>query len=337
MNTARTQVWKYIGLLSATLVVGGCANFATSKSTPLSDQMIDSHKGNFEGLYAAWVKPQINLENGSGAKYGKMDVTDLDGQRATEQAISKDFERFCKANGGTLDVQPNKYGQKNVCNDVNGAFLGEIETSRFVEGLAIKVDSRELRKQKQEADQAAEDARRKRDYAHLAPDLVGSLSVPELSKLISEFENNDPQNLVPKAKERRTALLAENMRVAAERDRQHLLQMQAEHEAKMKARENRQIGDQVCYDTDAVNIDVSTGMIVMGQEQYRTVKGNTRVVGFVEAVNKQNNKIKIRISGINFSSQEFRQALDSVSHFKGGVTLHQDSIIWDDTHDWDGC
>lgn len=340
MNTARTQVWKCIGLLSATLVIGGCATFATSKSTPLTDEMINSHKGDFQGLYDAWIKPQTQpkLRKSDGAKIAAMELPDVDTMRATETAIAKDFGRFCAANGGSLDIQPGKFGQKSVCNDAAGSYMAELDTTRFPEGIAFEFDSREMRKQKQDAERAAKETRRKSDYALLAPGSVESLSASALYGLVLEFAHDDPQNFVPKAQERLDALNEETRRIGAERKKQYELQAQAQREAKARAKENRQIGDQVCYDTDAVNIDVPTGMIVMGQEQYRTVKGNTRVVGFVEAVNKQNNKIKIRISGINFSSQEVRQALDSVSHFKGGsVNLRQDSIIWDDTHDWDGC
>lgn len=333
MKTSAARLRLSLGIMTLLLTTAGCASFATSKSTPLTDDVINSHRGDFEGLYAIWIKPQIHLESGSGAKYGKMDVTDLDTQRATERAISKDFERFCTASGGTLDAQPNKYGQKNVCTDANG-FLGEIETSRFVEGLAIKVDSKERRKRREQEAQAAADAQKQRDYQRLASE---SVSLPDLNRLISEFEHDDPQNLLPKAKERQAALLAESMRAAAERDRQHLAQLQAAHEAKLKAQENRQIGDQVCHDAESVTIGVPTGVTIMGQEQYRKITGSARVVGFVEAVNRQNSKIKIRISAINFSSKEVTRPIDSLSHFKGGITLKPDSIIWDDTHDWDGC
>lgn len=178
----------------------------------------------------------------------------------------------------------------------------------------------------------AEEAERKRNYQRLTLD---SLSISELSGLINQFNSNDPDNLIPKAKEKLAALrAAEHIRLTAlvaER-----LKQQAIEEAALRARKERKnIGDQVCISMEST-VKKDTGYIVLGQRHYQTVSGNTRIVGFVERV--VDKKIQVRISGINFYGNDgTNESTDSFSNFNGGSTLKINSVIWDSIYSWDGC
>lgn len=137
-------------------------------------------------------------------------------------------------------------------------------------------------------------------------------SIDELNRLINKYESRDPKKLIPKAKVRLEELIAAR--------RQHL--------------EHKQIGDQVCANGEAT-VRQSTGLVVMGEPQYRKVFGRNHIVGFVEAISGK--RIQIRISGINFSGEGADQSVDSASNWKGGSTLRINSLIWDSTYDWEGC
>lgn len=313
------------------LGVSGCASLPPPQSVPLSDEMIQSHRGDVAGLFNDWIKPQIKL-SGDSPLAGTFPITDIGTQSSTEGAISKDFARFCRASGGSADVLPSKYGHRNICTDSNYDVIGEIETERFTSGgLSVKVDSLALKQERQKQAATAESARRKQDYAKLAPGSVESLPVPELRRLIYEFQGDDPQHLLPKAGE---LVMADAMRSAAERDRR----MQAEREARAKAQENRQVGDRVCFVSSNTTLSLPTNIVVAGQQQYRRVNGSATVTGFVEDINRQSQKIKIHIHDISFSGAGVSQSLDSFSNFQEkGTTLHTNSMIWDDTHNWDAC
>lgn len=141
----------------------------------------------------------------------------------------------------------------------------------------------------------------------------------KLNSFIAKYQGNDPENLVPRARKRL----------------QDIEQAAAKNEAdRLRRLENKQIGDQVCSSGDG-SVDQSTGIAVMGVNQYRKISGRNRVVGFVEGMSGK--KVQIRISGINFTGGGINQSLDSLSGWKGGSTLKINSIIWDSTYDWEGC
>lgn len=142
--------------------------------------------------------------------------------------------------------------------------------------------------------------------------LVSTWSIDELNTLINRYENHDPKNLIPNAKNRLQQLIA----------------------ARRLRLEYKQIGDQICIDGNST-VNQSTGLVVMGEPQFRKVFGRHHIVGFVEAISGK--KIQIRVSGINFSGEGMNQSLESMTDWKGGSTLKVNSIIWDSLYDWDGC
>jgi putative hemolysin len=306
------------------LSISGCAS-TQPKSTPLTEQMIQSNKGDFEGLWNAWIKPQLNSKS-------EILVEDYDEKLATEDAIAAEFKRFCAAMGGITASNDQKYGRSSICTSTNGEYLGGFNITRYTSGIGVVVNSKELKKKKAEEMAIAEETERKRKYQRLALDY---LSISELSGLINQFNNNDPDNLIPKAKERLASLkAAESTRVSAllaERKKQ-----QAIEEAAIQARKERKnIGDQICMNTQGT-VEQDTGYIVLGQRQYRSITGNTRIVGFVESI--AGKKIQLRISGINFTGNDgSTKSLDSFSNFNGGSTLKINSVIWDSIYSWDGC
>jgi hypothetical protein len=304
------------------LAISGCAS-VPSKSAPLTDEMIQAHKGDFQGTYDAWIKPKLEIVRSS----LMLEVIDDKGQKATEIAIAKDSDRFCKASGGTIEVLPNKFGQKNVCRTALGEYLGEFETHRFDNGLAVYVDSRELRKKREQQAQEIEERNKQRDYERLTS---YSISLDELNRLIKKFEKNDPKNLIPKARERSALWLAENKKIDEERSRK----FKESVEAQWKARELKKVGDRICY-TGTATSNVPTGVTVFGQQQYNHIDGRSKISGFVENINAM--RIQIRISGIAFADN-FGNTMqqDFMDNFNGD-TIRKGSIIWDDIHSWDVC
>ncbi len=91
--------------------------------------------------------------------------------------------------------------------------------------------------------------------------LATAASIDDLNRLISRYENHDPKNLIPNARTRLEQLIA----------------------ARRQRIEHKQIGDQVCVDSEAT-VNQSTGLLVMGEPQYRKVFGRNHIVGFVEAI-----------------------------------------------------
>jgi hypothetical protein len=168
----------------------------------------------------------------------------------------------------------------------------------------------------------------------LAPATLNDLSLSQLATLTSKFQNNDPENFIPKAKERLAELVDEqNKQRAIDRAESERRSAMAE-EVRIENLENKHIGDQVCQSSDG-SIQQSTGYQIYGQTQYRTIQGRNRVVGFVEKI--EGRKIQIRISGINFTAPGINQPLETLSNFNGGSTLKINSIIWDSLYEWEGC
>lgn len=306
------------------LALAGCAS-TPPKTLPLTDQVIQSNKGDFEGLWNNWLKPQLNGQ-------GNIDIADQKQKIATENAISSEFARFCKVMDGVALSSQQKYGTKTLCTDNKGNYLGEINTTRYDGFLQVSIDSREMRQKRNEAAAAAATAENQRQYRSLAsPD---QLSMQQLVSLTSKFKDNDPDSLVPRAKEILAVMIAARDKQRSI-DAENAAKQRAIDEANRRTRlENRQIGDQVCYLSQGT-VDQSTGYIVMGQPQYRKIYGHNRIVGFVEKI--AGKKIQIRISGINFTGQGLNESLDSLTNFKGGSQLNINSLIWDSIYDWEAC
>lgn len=159
---------------------------------------------------------------------------------------------------------------------------------------------------------------------------ISATTQVSLKSFIAKYEGNDPEKLVPRARKR-----LQDMELAAAKNEADRELADAKNQAdRLHRLENKQVGDQVCSSGDG-SVDQSTGLLVMGEPQYRKISGRNRVVGFVEGMSGK--KVQIRISGINFTGGGINQSLDSLSGWKGGSTLKINSIIWDSTYDWDGC
>lgn len=315
---------KIASLSASMLLLYGCASIptGTSKVTPLADQTRKSQKEDFQGLYTMWIEPQFVNVPGSGDRWGKIDVTDTGDQFASEKTISEGFAQFCSDMGGKSEIQPLKYGHKNVCTSAAGEYLGEFDTKRYESGLVVTFDSRDHRALQQSMHQAEAAAQNNREYQSLSSD---TLSIQQLQSLIARFQNDDPENLMPHARARLAEMLDERNK-----------EIEQTRALKRRNLENKHIGDQICLFDDSTSMNVPTGIYVFGEQQYRKVNGLTKVVGFVEDISGK--KIKIRVSWIVFKSYTgMEQNLDSMTNYKGGTELKVDSIIWDSIYDWDGC
>lgn len=265
-----------------------------------------------------WIVPQQVNASGTGDKWGKIDVTRSDDQKASETTIADGFSKFCSDTGGKSEIKPLKYGQKNVCTSATGEYLGEFDTTRYEAGLGVTFDSREYRKQQQIFRQTEEEAKTRKDYQKLTLD---GLSIEQLQSLITRFQNNDPDHLIPHAKAKLDELTADRVR-KMERANAENQQLYAE---KHRHLENKHIGDQVCHFESGTSLDLPIG----------TVNGRSKFIGFVEDLSGK--KIKIRISGIIFISYGITKSLDYFTNYKGGLKLEINSIIWDSIYDWDEC
>lgn len=323
VNQNMKTIYKLLSTVLA-LALAGCAS-TPSKTLPLTDQVIESNKGNFEGLWNSWLKPQLNGQ-------GNIDIADQRQKVATENSISSEFSRFCKLMDGVPLSSEQKYGAKTLCTDNKGNYLGEIVTTRYDGFLNVSMDSREMRQKRNEAAAAAAAAESQRQYRSLAsPD---QLNMQQLISLTSKYKDNDPDSLVPKAKEILAVMLAARDKQRAI-DAENAAKQRAVDEANRRTKlEIKQIGDQICSFSEGT-VDQPTGYIVMGQTQYRKIYGRNRIVGFVEKI--AGKKIQIRISGINFSGEGLNESLDSLTNFKGGSRLNINSLIWDSIYDWEAC
>lgn len=287
----------------------------TSKIAPLTSEMRNSLKGDFQGLFYTWITPQLVK--------GKIDAVNSADQFASEKTISDNFAAFCSdIEGGKSEVQPLKYGHKNICTSAAGEYLGEFITERYDSGLKVTFDSQAQRELNQRVQQANIEAQNKRDYQSLSSD---TLSIEQLQSLIARFQNNDPERLLPHAKARLSSLIdARNKKIELAR------------EEKRRRLENKHVGDQVCHFDATAEMNQSTGIRVLGREQYEKINGVSKVIGFVEGINGM--KIQIRISGIVFKGyMGGERNVDSFTNYKGGTELKVNHIIWDSLYDWEEC
>lgn len=322
-NLTNIKVLRAVTFSVIIAVLYGCSSVpitstmsgGTSKVTPLASEMRNSLKGDFELLFYLWITPQLVK--------GKIDVVNSADQFASEKTISDNFAAFCSGiEGGKSEVQPLKYGHKNICTSAAGEYLGEFITERYDSGLKVTFDSQAQRDKNQIWQQAKIEAQNKMDYQSLSSD---TLSIDQLQSLIARFKNNDPERLLPHAKARLSSLIdARNKKIELAR------------EEKRRRLENKHIGDQVCHFETTAEINQSTGFRVLGREQYEKVNGVSKVIGFVEGVSGM--KIQIRISGIVFKGyMGGERNVDSFTNYKGGTELKVNHIIWDSLYDWEEC
>jgi hypothetical protein len=126
-------------VISLSLTLSGWSLLGTSsKAKSLSDETIQANKGDFEGLWKTWIKPQLELVDGEiwGIKFEEKEE-----KPPTELAIGEDFARFCKESGGNSLTEKTQYGNKYICSSPEGVFLGQFETKRFTRALSIYFDT----------------------------------------------------------------------------------------------------------------------------------------------------------------------------------------------------
>jgi hypothetical protein len=322
-NLTNIKYLKAVSLAVTIAMLYGCSSVpiknavsgGTSKISPLTPELRKLLHDDFDGLFYMWIAPQ--LVNG---EIGVVNVAD---QFASEKTISDNFATFCsEIDGGKSEVHPLKYGHKNICNSALGEYLGEFVTERYDSGLKVTFDSQHQKDRNKIWQQAEIEAKNKKEYQSLSSDM---LSIEQLQNLIERFKNNDPERLVPHA-QARLAVLIDNTNKKNEMER----------EARRRMLENKHIGDQVCHFDTTAEMNQSTGIRILGREQYEKVSGVNKIIGFVENINGM--KIQIRISGIIFKSyMGGERNVDSYTNYKGGSEIRVNHIIWDSLYDWEGC
>lgn len=321
----RSQVLpKAAAVLAAIATVSGCAS-APSMSVPPTDQIIQKDKGNFEGFYNDWIRPQLNSA-------AVIRIHSDQERRATMNAIADGFSRFCESMGGVSDGSEQKYGYKTICTTKEGNYLGEFMITPYSDfsGIGVTVDSAALKTARAARAAALAVAERKAEYRELTSE---SLSYVQLYTLVEKFKNDDPDNLIPQARERLKVLADEqrkkNLAWAAEQKKKNEL----EEASQRREQENRQKGDTVC-ETVPASITINDGAIV--GYNGRKIKGYDHFTGYVE--NISGHKLQIRIAGIHFTEENFRYETDIDSSVGAdGLKWTVGGIIWDSIYNWNGC
>lgn len=313
----RSQVLrKAAAVLASIATVSGCAS-APSMSVPPTDQIIHKDKGNFEGFYNDWIRPQLN----SAAVIRTHNDQE---SRATVNAIADGFSRFCESMGGVSDGNGQKYGYKTICTTKEGNYLGEFMITSYsdLQGIGVTVDSAALKAARAATAAAHALAERKAEYRELTSE---SLSYVQLYTLVEKFKNDDPDNLIPQARERLKILADEQIKKSRAWAAEQKKKNELEEASQRREQENRHVGDKVCE-----NVPASITY------NYRTMKGYDYFIGFVENISGQ--KLQIRISGIHFSEETFRYETDIESSVGAdGLKWTVGGIIWDSTYNWKDC
>lgn len=309
--------YRKIFIILGGALLSGCASLPPSKLHPLTDETIQSSQGSFEKAWLAWLKPQFTSTDLQGTYTGLIATDNLQENSANENLIWKDFYRFCDFQGATFTFSEIKFGHQFRCTTKDERFVGFIQTQRRYDGLAIYVDTPEIQKQKEDESQriwaekikASNAAYKQKEYHALISD---ALSIDDLKTRIQRFEHDDPESLVPLAKEKLAQLL---------------IVQKNETEAKRRRLEDKHIGDQVCA-WSMSKVDRSSpysGRFISDEK--------VKIVAFVEQI--AGKRIQIRISGISYGNDS--TPLDYLSNFNGGSTLKVGSIIWDSIYNWAGC
>lgn len=232
------------------------------------------------------------------------------------------------------------YESKIKCNTIAGHFYRVDLSGCSDQGLTVEAASVFAKEQAEQL--KAQEISDKETYQQYKQSLSNSQppSVAYLKQVKTDLESKkggfkeDPDHLLVIV-DKLLAPHLEEERVKQAKLRSEKEQLAAIAEATRRKRlESKQVGDQVCIDNQST-IQKSTGWLISGQPQYRTILGVTHLVGFVERI--EGKRIQIRISGINFSSNGTSEPMENFSNFKGGSTLMINSLIWDSIYDWDKC
>lgn len=123
-------------------IFGSSKEEPAPKIQPLTVQIINSNKGDMEGLWKNWLAPQLkwspiigwSIQFSSGERMGPVGIV-----------VINEFGKFCEASGGKATPSEIKYGNTNTCTSPNGEFMGMIHAERFDEGLQIFIDTPKAR------------------------------------------------------------------------------------------------------------------------------------------------------------------------------------------------
>lgn len=165
-------------------------------------------------------------------------------------------------------------------------------------------------------------------------------SIDAMKSFISQYQNNDPDNLVESVKQ---ALQVEmRQEEQTNREKQKLAkEKQKLAEARQKVirqqQERRSIGDKVCFFANDVTGQELAGGLFGQPEFYQSVRGSAQITAFVEGMSKS--KLQLRITGLLFTksgSDSRTFAKDQLDNYNGS-TLKLNSTIWDSTYNWVNC
>lgn len=168
-----------------------------------------------------------------------------------------------------------------------------------------------------------------------------ALDFISLRDLYDRFaDKDDPENLLPRAKERRDEIVRE--REAANKAASLAKAKSEEIEAQKKKEEflaTVSKGSLVCQ-TLSASIDEPTGIQIMGQPQTVTRHGQATVSGYVNE--RANRKLQIQISGIVFrwldeSYRSHEQDLSTLRQPDGNSSFRVNGVIWDRESAWEYC
>jgi len=142
------RIFLFVGVIALSLTLSGWTMFgSSSKAKPLTDEIIKENKGDFQGLWSAWIKPQVTqgMYGFWGIKFDQKEV-----RQPTEEAIGKDFARFCTESGGKSVTEKTNYGNNFICSSPQGEFMGQYHTERIEDLLAIYVETPKTRAEQAE-------------------------------------------------------------------------------------------------------------------------------------------------------------------------------------------
>jgi hypothetical protein len=136
-----TRAFQFVSVCGAILLIAGCASPANV--TPVTKEMIQSHKGDMDGLWEEWIKPQlVSTEEG-----WLIPIKRGENMIRTEEAFMDEFGRICKAGSGTSTVFNDEFnrGHQNTCTAASGEFVGQIHTARKYAGIRVWIETPKTR------------------------------------------------------------------------------------------------------------------------------------------------------------------------------------------------
>lgn len=128
-----------------------CQASATPLS-PLTDELLQSNKGDYDGLWNAWIKPSASHPPELKPDWWEIELKDGEFGKEAEVVISKDLARFCSASGGNQTLEKTWDVRKYICISVTGKYVGEFDISGGGRNdMRMRFDSAQMQQARQEA------------------------------------------------------------------------------------------------------------------------------------------------------------------------------------------